>query len=59
MFPRAMKKLQDRGDHQGVFALYDAVKTRPRIQAYLASKRRQEYSSFGIYRYYEELDITE
>lgn len=59
MFPKAMQKLQDWGEYQGVFGLYEAVKERPNVQTYLASKRRQEYSTFGIYTYHEELDITE
>lgn len=58
MFPKAVKKLQDSGGYNGVFALYEAVKDRPRIKEYLASDRRQKYSQ-GIYRYYEELDVTE
>ncbi|ROV94048.1 hypothetical protein VMCG_08250 [Cytospora schulzeri] len=58
MFPKATKKLQDSGDYTGVFALYEAVKDRPKIKEYLASDRRQKYS-MGIYRYYEELDVTE
>lgn len=58
MFPKATKKLQDSGDYQGVFALYDAVKERPKIKEYLSSERRQKYAN-GIYRYYPELDVTE
>lgn len=58
MFPKAMKKMQDSGDYNKVFALHEAVKERPNIKAYLASERRQKYS-MGIYRYYEELDVTE
>lgn len=57
MFPKGVKKLEDSGDYTGVFALYEAVKERPNIKAYLASDRRQKYSH-GIYRYYEELDVT-
>ncbi|KAK8005875.1 hypothetical protein PG991_012172 [Apiospora marii] len=56
MFPKAMKLMEK--EHKGVFALYEAVKARPKIQAYLASDRRQPYSQ-GIYRHYDELDITE
>ncbi|KUI63922.1 Glutathione S-transferase [Cytospora mali] len=58
MFPKAMKKMQDSGHYDGVFALYEAVKERPKIKEYLASDRRQKYS-IGIYRYYEELDVTD
>lgn len=54
-FPKALKRVQDSGDYENVFKLYDAVKERPRIKEYLASDRRQEYSN-GIYRYYPELD---
>lgn len=58
MFPKAIKKMEDSGDYKSVFALYDAVKEKPNIKEYLASDRRQKYSQ-GIYRYYEELDVTE
>ncbi|KAK7706717.1 hypothetical protein SLS64_007548 [Diaporthe eres] len=58
MFPKAVKKMEDSGDYKGVFALHQAVKERPNIKGYLASDRRQKYSQ-GIYRYYEELDVTE
>jgi len=56
MFPKAMAKLEQGGEHAKVFALHRAVGERPRIAAYLKSSRRQKYSD-GIYRYYEELDI--
>jgi glutathione S-transferase len=55
-FPRAMAKLEREGNYPKVFALYAAVKERPKIKAYLESPRRQRYSN-GIYRYYEELDF--
>lgn len=47
--------MEDSGDYSGVFKLYEAVKERPKIKAYLESDRRQNYS-LGIYRYYAELD---
>ncbi|KAK8085969.1 hypothetical protein PG994_000943 [Apiospora phragmitis] len=56
MFPKAMKGMEK--EHKGVFELYEAVKARPKIKEYLASDRRQPYSQ-GIYRHYDELDITE
>jgi len=56
-FPRAMEKMRASGRYDGVFGLYDTVKERPRIKAYLASDRRQKYSN-GIYRYYPELDVV-
>lgn len=58
MFPKATKKLQDSGSYDRVFGLYDAVKERPKIKAYLASNRRQSYG-MGIYRHYPELDSDE
>ncbi|KAL2752309.1 hypothetical protein ACRALDRAFT_1077654 [Sodiomyces alcalophilus JCM 7366] len=54
-FPRALGKLEKSGNYERVFKLYDAVKQRPRIKAYLESNRRQKYS-MGIYRHYPELD---
>ncbi len=56
-FPRAVKKARDGGAYARVFALYEAVKERPNIKAYLASERRQKYGN-GIYRYYKELDVV-
>ncbi|ROV89616.1 hypothetical protein VPNG_10154 [Cytospora leucostoma] len=58
MFPKATNKLRSSGLYDRVFALHEAVKERPNIKEYLASERRQKYS-LGIYRYYEELDVTE
>ena len=39
-----------------VIALHDRVAKRPRIAAYLASKRRIPFSQWGIWRYYKPLD---
>ncbi len=58
MFRKAMQWAEKSGKYTRVFDLYEAVKTRPRIQEYLASDRRQSYS-LGIYRHYPELDIGE
>ncbi|KAI8958295.1 hypothetical protein F5Y11DRAFT_360149 [Daldinia sp. FL1419] len=55
-FRKAMAAAEKSGKYSHVFKLYAAVKERPRINEYLASKRRQDYS-MGIYRYYEELDF--
>ncbi|KAI3320575.1 hypothetical protein HD806DRAFT_524611 [Xylariaceae sp. AK1471] len=57
-FRNAMSAAQTSGKYVHVFKLYDAVKERPKIKEYLASKRRQQYS-LGIYRYYPELDLAE
>jgi glutathione S-transferase len=50
-----MSRLQKDGNYEDVFKLYEAVKERPNIKAYLASERRQVYGK-GIYRHYPELD---
>jgi glutathione S-transferase len=39
-----------------VVSLHERVKTRPRIAAYLASKRRLPFNEEGIFRHYPELD---
>ncbi|KAJ8119378.1 hypothetical protein O1611_g10622 [Lasiodiplodia mahajangana] len=57
-FPKAMSAAQTSGKYVHVFQLCDAVKERPKIKDYLASKRRQSYSE-GIYRHYPELDLSE
>ncbi|PFH58574.1 hypothetical protein XA68_13500 [Ophiocordyceps unilateralis] len=54
-FPKTMKKLKESGKYDDVFQLYEAVKQRPGIKAYLASDRRAPYSQ-GIWRYYPELE---
>jgi len=53
-FPRAMAKIEPR--HPNVIALHDRVAKRPRIAAYLASKRRLPFNQQGIFRHYPELD---
>ncbi|KAH9886385.1 glutathione S-transferase domain-containing protein [Xylariomycetidae sp. FL2044] len=57
-FPKAMSIAEKSSHYVHVFELYEAVKERPRIKAYLESDRRQKYS-MGIYRYYPELDTQE
>lgn len=54
-FPKAMERLEVSGQYKRVFGLYEMIKGRARIAAYLGSERRQGYG-MGIYRYYEELD---
>lgn len=41
-----------------MFKLYDAVKERPNIKAYLESERRTDYAE-GIWRHYPELEEDE
>ncbi len=53
-FPRAMTRLE--GDYPRLIALHDLVLKRPRIAAYLRSKRRLKFSTSGIFRHYAELD---
>jgi len=53
-FPRAMGRLETKYPRQ--VALHDRVASRPRIAAYLASKRRVDFNKHGIFRHYPELD---
>jgi glutathione S-transferase len=53
-FPKRMKRFERKVPR--VIALHDRVAKRPRIAAYLGSKRRIAFSQWGIYRYFKELD---
>ena len=53
-FPSRMKTLGKK--HPRLFQLRDRIAQRPRIAAYLASKRRIPFNQFGIFRHYPELD---
>ncbi|HTZ02873.1 MAG TPA: glutathione S-transferase family protein [Xanthobacteraceae bacterium] len=53
-FPKRMKRYERK--IPGLVALHDRVALRPRIKAYLGSKRRMAFSQWGIYRYFKELD---
>jgi len=53
-FPKRMKRFEKK--IPGLIALHQRVAKRPRIAAYLASKRRIPFSQWGIYRYFKELD---
>ncbi len=53
-FPKRMKRFERK--IPGLVALHTRVARRPRIAAYLASKRRIPFSQWGIYRYFKELD---
>ncbi|KAM0458630.1 hypothetical protein ACHAPV_006022 [Trichoderma viride] len=54
-FPKTVEKLKKEGKYAGVFELYDAVKERPNVKAYLESDRRVAYAE-GIWRCYPELE---
>jgi glutathione S-transferase len=54
-FPNAMKRLEPKIAR--VIALHDRVAERPRIAAYVNSKRRQPFNQMGIFRHYPELDL--
>jgi glutathione S-transferase len=53
-FPNRMKRFEKKIPR--VVALHDRVARRPRIRAYVNSKRRIPFSEWGIFRYYKELD---
>ena len=53
-FPRAMARLEPK--HPRLVALHRRVSARPRIAAYLASKRRIPFNRQGLFRHYPELD---
>ena len=53
-FPKRMKRFEKKV--RRLIALRDRVAKRPRIAAYLASRRRIAFSQWGIYRYFKELD---
>jgi glutathione S-transferase len=53
-FPRTMQTLEP--SYPLILALHDRVIARPRIKAYLKSKRRIPFNNDGIFRAYKELD---
>jgi glutathione S-transferase len=53
-FPKRMRRFEKKVP--GLLALHDRVANRPRIRAYMASKRRVPFSQWGIFRHYKELD---
>jgi glutathione S-transferase len=53
-FPQRMRAFEKKVPR--VIDLHDRVAKRPRIAAYLASKRRIAFNREGIFRYYKELD---
>jgi glutathione S-transferase len=53
-FPHALARQARK--HPRVMALHRRVKDRPRIAAYLASKRHLPFDQVGIFRHYPELD---
>jgi glutathione S-transferase len=54
-FPKAMKRIEKKVPR--VIETHDRVIARPRIEAYLNSKRRLPFNKMGIFRHYKELDI--
>jgi len=53
-FPGAMARIERKIPR--VVTLRDRVAARPRIKAYLGSKRRLPFNEWGIFRHYPELD---
>ena len=54
-FPNAMARVEK--SIPRVIALHDRIEARPRLAAYLASKRRLPFNQHGIFRHYPELDM--
>jgi glutathione S-transferase len=53
-FPRSMRSIERK--YPKLLANHDRVAARPRLAAYLASKRRIPFNRQGIFRHYSELD---
>jgi|SRR5215469_5475235 len=53
-FPSTMSRARSR--YPRLHALHDRVSARPRIAAYLNSRRRIRFNELGIFRHYPELD---
>jgi glutathione S-transferase len=53
-FPRTMRSIERK--YPKLLANHDRVAARPRLAAYLASKRRIPFNQEGIFRHYAELD---
>ena len=53
-FPRTMEKVERKCPK--LARLHDSVAKRPRLAAYLSSKRRVPFNQHGIFRHYPELD---
>lgn len=53
-FPRGMARLERKRPR--LVALHDRVSARPRLAAYLSSRRRLPFNQQGIFRHYPELD---
>jgi glutathione S-transferase len=52
-----MNQAKESGRYDKVFKLWEDVKARPNVTAYLSSNRRQRYQDWGIYRHYDENDV--
>ena len=53
-FPRTMRSIERK--YPKLIALHDRITERPRLAAYLASKRRIPFNQQGIFRHYAALD---
>ena len=54
-FPNAMRNSEKK--YPRLVGLSDRVASRPNIAAYLDSPRRIPFNEYGLFRYYEELDV--
>jgi glutathione S-transferase len=55
-FPVAFGRTEKR--HARIVEVHDQVAARPRLAAYLASRRRIPFNQQGIFRHYPELDLS-
>lgn len=53
-FPKAFARVE--GNYPKMLALHKAVAARPNTAAYLASERRIDFNTMGVFRHYPELD---
>jgi glutathione S-transferase len=57
-FPRRTAALQKSGKYPALFTFEEAIARDPRIEKYLNSDRRRQFS-MGLFRKYDELDADD
>lgn len=58
-FPKRMAALEKSGSYKHVFALKGRIENEKGIKEYLASDRRRQFNTNGVFRHYPELDGDE